>query len=128
MQRITDIWQNLVRYRDERRDEPGAGDSQSDGQNQIHDEELEERHRNQYWTWIVSLQGNRDQPINREPLTSDIIESLNAVQELDNPVGRDLLFDPVEFYRRNPNPELVDFQLPKAELEEWGIRVTAVRT
>ena len=49
------------------------------------------------------------------------------MQELDDPNGQGLLFDPVEFYRRNPNPELAEFQLPKAELEEWGTRVTALR-
>ena len=52
---------------------------------------------------------------------------MNTVQELDGPDGQELLFDPVEFYRRNPNLELADFQLTKVELEEWGTRVTALR-
>ena len=30
MQRLTDLWQNLVRYRDEDVPDPDAGDSQAD--------------------------------------------------------------------------------------------------
>ena len=126
MQRITDIWQNLVRYRNQQQEE-GAGDSQSAADDKERDDELGERHKNQYWTRIVSLQGNRDRPINREQLTPDIIESLNAVQELDGAGGQEVLFDPHQFYKRNPNLERADFELSKAELEDWGVRVAALR-
>ena len=49
------------------------------------------------------------------------------MQELDDAGGQEVLFDPVEFYKRNPNIERADFELSRAELEDWGVRVAALR-
>ena len=84
MQRITDIWRNLVTYRNEA-DDPWLGEASQTDEEQMHrDEQISESYRNQYWTRIISLQSNRLQPVTREQLTSDIIDSLNAIQELDH--------------------------------------------
>ena len=55
MQRITDIWRNLVRY-------PG-GQANAAAENHGHEEESDDReteinetYRNQHWTRIVSVQ------------------------------------------------------------------------
>ena len=56
MQRLTDLWQNLVRYRDEDVADPDAGDSQADHEQSQIDPGLGEQYRNLYWTRVVSLQ------------------------------------------------------------------------
>ena len=127
MQRITDIWRNLVSYRNEA-DDPWLGEaSQTDEELMHRDEQISESYRNQYWTWIISLQSNRVQPVTREQLTSDIIDSLNAVQELDHDEEIVPLFDPAEFIRANPAPSIEDFRLDEDALLDWGRRCSIVR-
>ena len=65
MQKLTDLWQNLVRYRTEEADEPDAGESQAEHEQQQLDEELGEQYRNLYWTRVVTLQGPMDEPVPR---------------------------------------------------------------
>ena len=54
MQRITDIWRNLVRYQPPPRQEQEA-ESEEDEESEGRDEQINEVYRNQYWTRIVSL-------------------------------------------------------------------------
>ena len=63
----------------------------------------------------------------REQLTSDIIDSLNAVQELDHEEENEPLFDPAEFNRANPTPSIEDFRLDEDALLDWGRRCSIIR-
>ena len=72
MQRLTDLWQNLVRYRDEDVPDPDAGDSQADHEQSQVDPDLGEQYRNLYWTRVVTLQGPIDEPVPRMPMATDM--------------------------------------------------------
>ena len=49
----------------EEEDEPDAGESQAEQEQQQLDEELGEQYRNLYWTRVVTLQGPMDEPVPR---------------------------------------------------------------
>ena len=63
----------------------------------------------------------------REQLTTDIIDSLNAVQQLDHEDGFEPLFDPAEFARLHPRPLIDDFRLEEDALLDWGRRCSIIR-
>ena len=54
MQRITDLWRNLVRYHPPPREENtlAADDNDEDDEREA---EIEENYRNLYWTRMISL-------------------------------------------------------------------------
>ena len=75
MQKLTDIWQNLVRWHD--RPDTGQRDNEQDDINQQEmsqldvdqgpNEELidEQQYKNMYWTGVVSMQGGMEDRISR---------------------------------------------------------------
>ena len=101
MQRLTDLWQNLVRYRDEDVPDPDAGDSQADHEQSQLDPDLGEQYKNLYWTRVVTLQGPMDDHAPRMPMATDIMEALEVIQTLEDQPDRQPRFDPSAFVRSN---------------------------
>ena len=75
MQRITDVWKNLVSVL------PENGGRQSFDRGTDKGDELEESFKNLFWTRLISLQVSSEyERDERLPLTDDIIEALNALE------------------------------------------------
>ena len=112
MQRITDIWRNLVRYYPPN-EENQRPEDESEDESEDRDAEIAETYRNQYWTRLVSLQQGLAQNIERWPLALDLIESLTEIDGLEGRQGNEaqFIFDPAEFLQRNPTPTLTEFKL-----------------
>ena len=57
MQRITDIWQNLVRYLPNTNDQVVEDqEEEADDERQERDEQLEESYKNLYWTRLIRIE------------------------------------------------------------------------
>ena len=115
MQRITDLWRNLVRYHPPPREEnPPAADEGDD-----REVEISEAYRNLYWTRLISLQRGPDQSFQRWPLAQDIVECLQEIDGLEQSDGDppEPIFDPAEFLQREPEPSRQAYTLPDEELE-----------
>jgi hypothetical protein len=74
MQRITDIWRNLVRYpgREEAEAEH-ATDNDEDSSSS--EDAIAETYRNMYWTRIISIQ-RPDVQVERHPIAEDVHEAV----------------------------------------------------
>ena len=68
--------------------------------------------------------------IERWPLTPDIIESLNDIQEAGNGQLDDIqpFFDPTMFTQNNPAPSRIEFELDEDELIHWAIESSTIRS
>lgn len=122
MQRLTDIWQNLL----------SATRNEDEGrQNQHRLERLNrvtEAFENMYWTRIISLQ-DPAQEFERYPMTDDIIEAHNELDELNEweYFGYRVFFDPKRFIQENPEPTLEAFIRDDDDLRHWAYRCTWIR-
>ena len=128
MQRITDIWRNLVRYPGGQANAAQARDEDEE-ESDDRDQEIAEAYRNQYWTRLVSLQRGRAQQLARWPLVADIIECLTEIegreeQPAETPAP---IFDPAEFQQRHSSPALAEFELDEGRLRELAIQGTQIR-
>ena len=76
-----------------------------------------------YWTRVISVQKDVSELNQRWSLTSDLIECLRAIQEIDQTNVESLLpiFDPLDFTRRNTTLTLEEFKLADKDLEKWAI-------
>ena len=98
MQRITDIWQNLVRWHDQSPNQEAANqespieeqDNQEapnheEANHEEHNEVLidEQQYKNLYWTGVVSMQRAMEERISRKPIVNHIIDALSAIQQLE---------------------------------------------
>ena len=79
MQRITDIWRNLVTYYDDNNNVIDREQQIRERADQTEHDEIEDNYRNQYWIGVVSLQNNQDENITKSELAQAIIDSLNEV-------------------------------------------------
>ena len=122
MQRITDIWRNLVRYHPPPRQEQEA-EAEEEEESEDRDGQINEVFRNQYWTRMVSLQGEPGQIIARWPLADDVIGCLDEVEGIE---GREngesnFIFDPEDFLRQVPTPTVTEHELDVDRLRELAI-------
>ena len=122
MQRITDIWRNLVRYPG-RHDDTAAENHEHEEESDDRELEINETYRNQFWTRIVSVQQGPTQEIARHPLAADIIESLTEIEGMEDREDEDALpnFDPAEFVQRHPTPTVTEFALGEDRLRELAM-------
>ena len=94
MQKLTDIWQNLVRWHDPpNNEEPANQHSQideQDNQESDHHEQVNpeqnneaivdrEQYKNLYWTGVLSMQRVMQERISRKPIVDHIIEALSEI-------------------------------------------------
>ena len=121
MQRITDLWRNLVRYHPPPREEdpPEADDEEDDDEREA---EITETYRNLYWTRLISIQRGLEQSFQRWPLAEDILECLQEIDGLEQSEGDspEPIFDPAEFQQRDPEPSKQAYTLGDDVLEEWA--------
>ena len=128
MQRITDLWRNLVRYHPPPREEnpPEVYEEEEEDEREA---EISEAYRNLYWTRLISLQRGQDQRFQRWALAQDIVECLQEIDGLEQ-IANDSpepIFDPAEFQQREPEPSKQAYTLPDEELEKWAKLGTRVR-
>jgi len=75
------------------------------------------------------LQSIDHENIQRCPLAQDLIENLNAIEEMEEDERRDVqvIFDPYAFTGAHPAPSKQEFQLDESSLEQWAIQGTSIR-
>ena len=129
MQRLTDIWRNLIGGREQ----AGQGDADDEDDpvqfSRPTNDEVDATYHNLYWTRVVSVKDGVDGEIERWPMAADIIECLDTLQEVavDPNAEHKLIFDPIEFAQLNPGVRVSDFRLGEDTLRDWAVRGTAVR-
>ena len=74
MQRLTDIWQGLVRYLPAYLNNQPQIEQEHDNDRQVQQEEVETTYHNLYWIKLVSLQIEASESIEQWPLPVDITE------------------------------------------------------
>jgi len=83
MQRLTDIWRELLGRREDDDDEEEHSHLMGRRLSQAQSQELAESYRNMYWTGLVSLQYEDLEPRAMQPLGVDIISELTELEEED---------------------------------------------
>ena len=96
MQRLTDIWRELLGRREDDDDEEEHSHLMGRRLSQAQSQELAESYRNLYWTGLVSLQQEDLEPRAMQPLGVDIISELTELEEEDaeDQEQWELFFDP----------------------------------
>ena len=118
MQRLSDIWQNFF---------ANATNNQIEAQDQSEtiglttverESHLEELFKNLYWTWLVSMQNNQDEPIEMWSLSKDVIDALNELDEIQlaDPSSSMALFDPNLFQSEDPLPSKERYALDPRQI------------
>ena len=113
MQKLTDIWQNLMAS--------APRDEDTGNRNLERLERVSEAFHNQYWSRIISLQ-KPDQEFARHAMTDDIIEAFNELDELSHweSLGHKVIFDPRLFAQEHPEPAADQFRHNDDELRHWA--------
>lgn len=119
MQRLTDIWQNLLgtTARD-----AGAAARERERFDRI--ERISEAFQNLYWTRILTVDQEAEEETERHALAADIIEAWNEIDEASELLGltHQVHFDPRQFAAENPAPTKEEFELSSDERRQWGER------
>jgi len=142
MQKLTDIWQNLVRWHDqspnqeavnqespiEDQDNQEASNHEEANQEE-HNEALidEQQYKNLYWTGVVSMQRAMEERISRKLMVDHIIEALSAIQQFEEQPDWEPLFDPSVFVRSNDELAIANYEMNEEELHSWCVRGINIR-
>ena len=72
------------------------------------------------------MQCNEVQIINRHPLSDDVVEAWNELDETSrwDSLGHKVHFDPREFANNYPNATIGEFKLDEEDFRIWGYRCT----
>ena len=142
MQKLTDIWENLVRWHDPPNNEEAVNQhsqiDEQDNQESDHHEQVNleqhneamvdrEQYRNLYWTGVLSMQRAMQERISRKPIVDHIIEALSEIQQLEEQPDWEPLFDPSEFVRSNSELVIADYEMNEEELHSWCVRGINIR-
>ena len=99
MQKLTDIWQNLVRWHDPPNNQESVNqlseideqDNQESGHHEqvnleLHNEAIvdREQYKNLYWTGVLSMQRAMQERISRKLVVDQIIEVLSEIQQMED--------------------------------------------
>ena len=96
MQRLTDIWRELLGRQEADDDENEHSHLMGRRLSQAQSQELTESYRNLYWTGLVSMQQEDLEPRTMRRLGDDIISELTELEEEDAEIQDqwEPLFDP----------------------------------
>ena len=81
MQKLTDIWRDLVGRREQDDEEDEHSHLMGSHLSQVQSQELTELYKNLYWTGVVSMQQQDLEGREMQPLADDIIQELNELEE-----------------------------------------------
>ena len=129
MQRLTDIWRDLIRRPSDQVDEDRQGLIAGSQLSIEQTEELQEAYHNLYWTRLVTLQQQEAVDPQMHPIAEDVIEALSDLnqQDSDNEQTWQLLFDPKQLEDNMVLTDTQAFSLGQQKMREWGSRVTLIR-
>lgn len=124
MQRLTDIWQNLLGTA-----AGEAGTAARERERLDRMERVSEAFHNMYWTRIRAVDAEADEESERHGMAADIIEAWNEIEEASELLGltHQVHYDPRQFAAENPDATKEEFALPAEELRNWGNRCSSVR-
>ena len=79
---------------------------------------------------MVSLQSNSNTNIDRWPVSTDIIETLNALQDMNEERSQNsqVIFYPAQYARENIITSLAEYELDESVLREWLIDGSLIRS